>query len=256
MSGFKCRFTMLTEEALRCLCFNTKLLGITAIGQAKELNQYFIINDQDGKLTKTPVSAKHFKNSITDRMKNKNKTCRDFIYNIVEEQCKMFASFYKVNDKMSKFNQEKQVNIDKNTLVVNNNLIPIMYKYFEMFINELKKEDKNDKDDKKRDILISIAEEQCKMFELINDLESSKARVIVKTAVKDSVVDKNDCSISFNEVVRIARQMRSKSKANDLKGTVKEVLATAQLIPCKVDGQNPSEIIKKIKIGRYIVPEV
>lgn len=253
MSGFKCRFTMLTEEALRCLCFNTKLLGITAIGQAKELNQYFIINDQDEKLTKTPVSSKHFKNSIADRMKNKNKTSRDFIYNIVNEQCKMLASFYKVNDKMSKFNQEKQVDINKNSLVINNNLRPIMYKYFEMFINELKKEDKADKDDKKRDILISIAEEQCKIFELINDLESSKATETVKTAVEESLVDKN---ISFNEVVKIARQMRSKSKANDLKGTVREVLATAQLIPCKVDGQNPSEIIKKIKIGRYIVPEI
>lgn len=253
MSGFKWRFTMLTEEALRCLCFNTKLLGITAIGQAKELNQYFIINDQDGKLIKSQVTAKHFKNSITDRMKNKSKTSRDFIYNIVDEQCKIFASFYKVNDKMPKFNQEKQVDIDKKSLVINNNLRPIMYKYFQMFINDLKKEDKNDKDDKKRDILISIAEEQCKIFELINDLESSKT---VKTAVKESVVDKNDCSISFNEVVRIARQMRSKSKANDLKGTVREVLATAQLIPCKVDGQNPSEIIKKIKIGRYIVPEI
>jgi large subunit ribosomal protein L12e len=40
-----------------------------------------------------------------------------------------------------------------------------------------------------------------------------------------------------------------------LKGTVKEILGTAQSTGCKVDGQNPHDIILKVDSGEYAVPE-
>jgi large subunit ribosomal protein L12e len=41
---------------------------------------------------------------------------------------------------------------------------------------------------------------------------------------------KHDGNIPFNVIVDIARQMREKSMARDLKGTVKEILGTTQVL--------------------------
>lgn len=49
--------------------------------------------------------------------------------------------------------------------------------------------------------------------------------------------------------------MRPRSMANHLKGTVKEILGTAQSVGCKVDGQHPHDIIEKVDSGEYAVPE-
>jgi large subunit ribosomal protein L12e len=66
---------------------------------------------------------------------------------------------------------------------------------------------------------------------------------------------KHDGNVSFDEIVAIARQMRARSMANLLSGTVKEILGTAQSCGCKVDGVNPHDIIEKIDSGEYSVPE-
>jgi large subunit ribosomal protein L12e len=66
---------------------------------------------------------------------------------------------------------------------------------------------------------------------------------------------KHEGSITFDEVIAIARQMRPRSMANHLKGTVKEILGTAQSVGCKVDGLNPHDIIVKVDSGEYSVPE-
>jgi len=66
---------------------------------------------------------------------------------------------------------------------------------------------------------------------------------------------KHDGTVSFDEILSIARQMRARSMANQLKGTVKEILGTAQSVGCKVDGQNPHDIIMKVDSGEYTVPE-
>ena len=98
-----------------------------------------------------------------------------------------------------------------------------------------------------------------------------------------SFIVKHNGSITFDEVLSIARQMRPRSMANQLSGTVKEILGlflsfillknkncefvysndlrfsirigTAQSVGCHVDGQNPHDIILKVNSGEYAVPE-
>ncbi|KAL9115003.1 MAG: hypothetical protein Q9227_001247 [Pyrenula ochraceoflavens] len=60
---------------------------------------------------------------------------------------------------------------------------------------------------------------------------------------------KHTKSIPLDEVIEIARTMRYKSLAKELKGTVKEVLGTAYSVGCRVDGRNPYEISQAIDAG-------
>ncbi|QSL64521.1 hypothetical protein MERGE_001822 [Pneumocystis wakefieldiae] len=65
---------------------------------------------------------------------------------------------------------------------------------------------------------------------------------------------KHSGNITLDEVVDIARQMRFKSLAKELNGTVKEILGTAYTIGCRVDGRNPKEIIDDIVSGDVQIP--
>ena len=56
-------------------------------------------------------------------------------------------------------------------------------------------------------------------------------------------------SISMDDVIRIARIMRPKSLAKKFEGTVLEILGTAQSTGCRVDGQDPHDIIEAIHDG-------
>ena len=60
---------------------------------------------------------------------------------------------------------------------------------------------------------------------------------------------KHSKSIPMDEIINIARTMRFKSLAKDLKGTVKEVLGTAFSVGCQVDGRSPKEISDDIESG-------
>lgn len=60
---------------------------------------------------------------------------------------------------------------------------------------------------------------------------------------------KHNKSVSFDEIVDIARQMRFKSMAKDLTGTVKEILGTAYSVGCQVDGKPPKAITEAIEAG-------
>jgi hypothetical protein len=60
---------------------------------------------------------------------------------------------------------------------------------------------------------------------------------------------KHDGNIPFNVIVDIARQMREKSMARDLKGTVKEILGTTQSIGASVDGIPAHDVIEQIDSG-------
>ena len=60
---------------------------------------------------------------------------------------------------------------------------------------------------------------------------------------------KHTKSIPLDEIFEIARTMRYKSMAKDLKGTVKEVLGTAFSVGCRVDGRSPKEISDDIEAG-------
>ncbi|EHB17852.1 60S ribosomal protein L12 [Heterocephalus glaber] len=60
---------------------------------------------------------------------------------------------------------------------------------------------------------------------------------------------KHSGNSTFDEIVNIARQMRDRSLARELSGTIKEILGTAQSVGCNVDGRHPHHIIDDINTG-------
>ncbi|XP_030879950.1 60S ribosomal protein L12-like isoform X2 [Leptonychotes weddellii] len=65
---------------------------------------------------------------------------------------------------------------------------------------------------------------------------------------------KHSGNITFDEIVNIARQMRQRSLARELSGTIKEILGTAQSVGCSVDGHHPHDIIDDINSGGVECP--
>ncbi len=53
----------------------------------------------------------------------------------------------------------------------------------------------------------------------------------------------------MDEIIEIARTMRFKSLAKELKGTVLEILGTAFSVGCQVDGRSPKDISDDIQAG-------
>lgn len=79
----------------------------------------------------------------------------------------------------------------------------------------------------------------------------------LKEAPRDKKKEKNvkhNGNIPLSEIIKIAREMRSKSFAKELKGTVKEVLGTAQSVGAKVDGKPAKVIIDQISAGILTIP--
>ena len=60
---------------------------------------------------------------------------------------------------------------------------------------------------------------------------------------------KHTKSIPLEEIINIARTMRFKSLAKELKGTVKEILGTAFSVGCQVDGRSPKDVSDDIESG-------
>ncbi|ENN80101.1 60S ribosomal protein L12 [Dendroctonus ponderosae] len=89
----------------------------------------------------------------------------------------------------------------------------------------------------------------------------SAASMIIK-ALKEPPRDrkkqkniKHSGNISFDDVVDIARQMRPRSMAKNLSGTVREILGTAQSVGCTIDGKAPHDVIDEVNDGSIEVPE-
>ena len=79
----------------------------------------------------------------------------------------------------------------------------------------------------------------------------------LKEPVRDRKKEKNikhSSNISLDDVIEIARTMRFKSLARELKGTVKEILGTAFSVGCTVDGQSPKDIQDAIDAGEIEIP--
>jgi len=66
---------------------------------------------------------------------------------------------------------------------------------------------------------------------------------------------KHSKSIPLEEIIDIARTMRFKSLAKELKGTVLEILGTAFSVGCQVDGRSPKVISDEIKSGEIDIPD-
>lgn len=60
---------------------------------------------------------------------------------------------------------------------------------------------------------------------------------------------KHTKSIPLDEIIEIARVMKSRSFAKELKGTVLEILGTAFSVGCQVDGRSPKEVSDDVKAG-------
>ncbi|XP_074818096.1 large ribosomal subunit protein uL11-like [Natator depressus] len=88
----------------------------------------------------------------------------------------------------------------------------------------------------------------------------SASALIIKT-LKEPPCDrkkqkniKHSGSVSFDEIVNIARQMRHWSLARELSGTIKEILGTAQSVGCNIDGRHPHDVINDINSGTIECP--
>ncbi|XP_028135521.1 60S ribosomal protein L12 [Diabrotica virgifera virgifera] len=66
---------------------------------------------------------------------------------------------------------------------------------------------------------------------------------------------KHTGNITFDEIIAIARQMRPRSMAKQLSGTVKEVLGTAQSVGCTIDGKAAHDVIDEVNEGTIEVPD-
>ncbi|XP_018414839.1 PREDICTED: 60S ribosomal protein L12 [Nanorana parkeri] len=67
---------------------------------------------------------------------------------------------------------------------------------------------------------------------------------------------KHSGSITFDEVVAIARQMRHRSLARELSGTIKEILGTSQSVGCNIDGRPAHDVIDDINSGDIECPAI
>ncbi|XP_075041528.1 large ribosomal subunit protein uL11 [Mixophyes fleayi] len=65
---------------------------------------------------------------------------------------------------------------------------------------------------------------------------------------------KHSGSVTMDEIISIARQMRHRSLARELSGTIKEILGTAHSVGCNVDGRHPHDIIEDINSGAVECP--
>ena len=88
----------------------------------------------------------------------------------------------------------------------------------------------------------------------------SASALIIK-ALKEPLRDrkkqkniKHSGNITFDEIVNTAWQMRHRSLARELSGTIKEILGTAQSVGCNVDGHHPHDIIDDINSGAVECP--
>jgi len=66
---------------------------------------------------------------------------------------------------------------------------------------------------------------------------------------------KHDGNLTLDQVIDVSRQMRDRSMAKKLSGTVKEILGTCNSIGCSVNGESPRDIQQSIDDGEIEIPE-
>mmetsp|Transcript_27194 Transcript_27194/g.45355 ORF Transcript_27194/g.45355 Transcript_27194/m.45355 type:complete len:94 (-) Transcript_27194:214-495(-) len=65
---------------------------------------------------------------------------------------------------------------------------------------------------------------------------------------------KHDGNLTLDQVIDISRQMRERSMARTLSGTVKEILGTCNSIGCTVNGESPRDMQSMIDDGEVDIP--
>lgn len=66
---------------------------------------------------------------------------------------------------------------------------------------------------------------------------------------------KHTGNISLDDVIEIARIMKPRSMAKELKGTVKEILGTCVSVGCTVDGKDPKDLQQEVEDGEVEIPD-
>lgn len=66
---------------------------------------------------------------------------------------------------------------------------------------------------------------------------------------------KHNGNLTKATILDIAKQLRFKSQARHMSGTVKEVLGTAFAIGCSIDGKHPRDLQKEIDNGEWVISE-
>mmetsp|Transcript_3286 Transcript_3286/g.4810 ORF Transcript_3286/g.4810 Transcript_3286/m.4810 type:complete len:165 (-) Transcript_3286:108-602(-) len=87
---------------------------------------------------------------------------------------------------------------------------------------------------------------------------SSLVMKALNEPVRDRKKEKNvkhDGNLTLDQVIEVARQMRDRSMARTLAGTVKEILGTCNSIGCTVNGESPRDIQSQIDDGEVEIPE-
>jgi large subunit ribosomal protein L12e len=79
-------------------------------------------------------------------------------------------------------------------------------------------------------------------------IKELKEPVRQRRKVKGTVY-KHTGNLTFDQVKNIAKKMRDKSLARELKGTVKEVLGTCLAVGITVDGKNPKDVTAEVDSG-------
>ena len=64
-------------------------------------------------------------------------------------------------------------------------------------------------------------------------------------------VFKHTGNLTFEEIKKIAQNMRPKSLSREMKGTVKEVLGSCVAVGITVDGKSPKDVQKDVDAGKY-----
>ncbi len=62
-------------------------------------------------------------------------------------------------------------------------------------------------------------------------------------------------NVTLEAMVKIAQEMRFKSQARHLVGTLKECLGTAHSVGCTVNGQHPTDVIAALNDGKITVDD-
>ena len=64
-------------------------------------------------------------------------------------------------------------------------------------------------------------------------------------------VFKHTGNLPFDQIKKIAQNMKTKSLAREMKGTIKEVLGTCVAVGITVDGKSPKDVQKEVDAGKY-----
>jgi len=89
----------------------------------------------------------------------------------------------------------------------------------------------------------------------------SAASLIIKALAepeRDRKKEKNvkhNGNVTLDNIIAVSRTLRSRSMAKTFRGTMKEILGTANSVGCTVNGKSPREIQKEIAAGTIKVPD-